>query len=70
LNMVDNTWMGKYSSTRPTEQHDGRTCDTPAWKSVLEHVEKTFAKYLVQSGGTPMRQILSIRKELIKAQHT
>ncbi|KAH9859284.1 hypothetical protein J1614_012198 [Plenodomus biglobosus] len=65
LNVVDNTWIGKYNSPRPAAQNDGRTCETPAWKSVIKHVEKTFAKYLEdQVGETPMRWIISLRMEL------
>lgn len=65
LNKVDNTWISEYSSPRPAEQHSRGSCDTPAWNSVIEHIERTFAKYLDQSGGTPMRHIMSVRKELM-----
>ncbi|KAF2175413.1 hypothetical protein K469DRAFT_756260 [Zopfia rhizophila CBS 207.26] len=58
LNIVDNSWIGQFSSERPACRPDNRTCDSPAWKSILNHIETTFAKYLGGQEGTAMRQII------------
>jgi hypothetical protein len=70
LNVVDNTWMGTYSSPRPTRRRDERTCDTPAWRSISAHLEKTFHQYMGEAGQTSMRHIIALRSELMGLEST
>ncbi|KAF2182308.1 hypothetical protein K469DRAFT_231526 [Zopfia rhizophila CBS 207.26] len=54
LNIMDNSWIGQFSSERPACRPDNRTCDSPAWKSILNHIETTFAEYRGGQEGTAM----------------
>ncbi|KAL1592197.1 hypothetical protein SLS59_009853 [Nothophoma quercina] len=65
LNAADNSWLGERSSIRPAEREtDKLKCTSPAWKSMLLHLEHTFAKHTKTPQGAALHPILTLRQEL------
>ena len=70
LNAADNSWLGERSSIRPAEREtDKLKCTSPAWKSMLLHLEHTFAKHTKTSQGAALHPILTLRQELRALRH-
>lgn len=50
LDMVDNMWLNEDTDQRPPEGSDIRTCDSVAWREMLDRLEVDAKAYL---GGNP-----------------
>lgn len=59
LNAVDNQWISKFDSTKPTSYSDKRKCNSPAWNGILDHISITMLKY-IKVEGTVMYSIMSL----------
>ncbi|KAF4984327.1 hypothetical protein FDECE_17114 [Fusarium decemcellulare] len=54
---VDTEWLNNENGRRPDDRLDRRTCLSPAWKRILEHLEQEGATWLGQKEGTTMGEI-------------
>ncbi|KAJ4265253.1 hypothetical protein NW764_015664 [Fusarium oxysporum] len=52
LNVADNQWLNEENGQRPDDQLDRRTCLSPGWKMMLEHLGKEGQDGLGQNEGT------------------
>ncbi|KAJ4177618.1 hypothetical protein NW759_017412 [Fusarium solani] len=63
LNMMNNEWFNQEGGQRPDDRLDRRTCQSTAWRRVLEHIEQEGSMWLGQKDKTTMgevRRLLSL----------
>jgi hypothetical protein len=52
LNMVSNEWLNAETDQRPPVEDDPRTCQSAAWRSLLDHLKRESDNYLGGQDGT------------------
>ncbi|PNP59300.1 hypothetical protein FNYG_14947 [Fusarium nygamai] len=57
LNEVDNEWLYIEDGPRPDDRLDRRTCQSPAWKTMLRHLEQEGCQWLGKKEMTTMGEI-------------
>ncbi|KAH7147221.1 hypothetical protein DER46DRAFT_615039 [Fusarium sp. MPI-SDFR-AT-0072] len=60
LNVADNEWLNEENGQRPDDQLDRRTCLSPGWKMMLEHLGKEGQDGLGQNEGTAMWKVRTL----------
>ncbi|KAM6523004.1 hypothetical protein FALCPG4_012609 [Fusarium falciforme] len=60
LNAADNEWLNEENGQRPDDQLDRRTCLSPGWKMMLEHLGKEGQDWLGQNEGTVMWKVRTL----------
>ncbi|KAH6985570.1 hypothetical protein EDB80DRAFT_733096 [Ilyonectria destructans] len=64
LNATDNEWLNEKNGQRPDDQLDRRTCLSPGWKMMLEHLGKEGHEWLGQNEGTVMWEVRRLLSSL------
>jgi hypothetical protein len=62
LNMVDNEWLNAETDQRPPVEDDPRTCQSAAWRSLLDHLRRESDNYL----GGQDRTVLGVAQALFR----
>ena len=60
LNAADNEWLNEENGQLPDDQLDRRTCLSPRWKMMLEHLGKEGQDWLGQNEGTVMWKVRTL----------
>jgi hypothetical protein len=50
--MVSNEWLNAETDQRPPVEDDPRTCQSAAWRSLLNHLRRESSSYLGGQDGT------------------
>ncbi|KAH6972647.1 hypothetical protein EDB80DRAFT_758072 [Ilyonectria destructans] len=67
LNAVDNEWLNEEDGQRPDSRLERRTCLTPGWKMMLEHLGKEGEAWLGGKEGTVMWEVRRLLGPLRRA---
>ncbi|KAF2008806.1 hypothetical protein BU24DRAFT_91784 [Aaosphaeria arxii CBS 175.79] len=72
LDKVDNSWIVKMSSTKPAveasaAEEQEKACETPAFKDMLAHVEKTFDEILGKESKGVVAGMVRLKAQLAAA---
>jgi hypothetical protein len=62
LNVVSNEWLNAETDQRPPVEDDLRTCQSAAWRSLLNHLTTESDKYLGGQDGT----VLGVARALLR----